>query len=117
MTARRRPTRTEKEAILERQENICPGCMKTMSGATAVEFDHRRDGLPRWFFTDDPDVDPDDPLYQNAMHKKCHDRLFADDMKKIAKTKRQRGETGQTARRLRGATQRIPSRPFSSRRS
>jgi hypothetical protein len=108
---RRRPTRTEKEAILERQTvdgvTLCAECMREMSGASAIEFDHRRIGLPRWYFAQDPTVDPDDPDDMEALHAKCHRKRTNTDLAIIAKDKRRNGETGQRSRRLRGATQKI----------
>lgn len=106
---RRRLTEKQKKERLKAQNYTCPGCAKTLMGARKVEWDHRRDGLPRWFF-EESGLDPDDPEHQYAMHKKCHDKLFKDDMERISKTKRQMGEQGQRNRRLLGSTRQIPHR-------
>jgi hypothetical protein len=109
-TRRRRLSRDQKEAILKRQKHLCPLCQKPLSGAARIEFDHRRAGLPRWFFTKDPSLDPDDPAFVVALHARCHARLLGADLAAIAKAKRRAGDAGQRARRLRGATRSIPRR-------
>lgn len=86
-----------------------------MSGASSIEFDHRRIGLPRWYFVNNPDIDPDDPDDQEALHASCHKRRTKKDAAMIAKTKRLSGERGgQRVNRLVGSGRRpIPQRPDS----
>ncbi len=126
MSARRPLTATQKAERLALQtppgkrHPLCaaPFCGKAMTGATNIVWDHRRDGLPRYFFDyAGSGVDPDDPDHQYAMHRKCHDKLYASDAAIIAKTRGQAGERGaQTLRRLTGSGRKIPSRPFEHRR-
>lgn len=117
MTVRRSLTRAQKEAILDRQrpavggDPICPCCDKPITGATAVEFDHRRQGLSRWFFDyEGSGVDPDDPDHQYAIHARCHARLTADDASARAKTERQMGAAGQRKNRVVGVRRPFPKR-------
>jgi hypothetical protein len=79
-----------------------------MSGCSSIEFDHRRLGLPRWYFANDPSCDPDDPEDIEALHAACHRKRTTKDLGTIAKTKRQRGETGQSARRRLASGRKIP---------
>lgn len=111
MTLRRTPTRAQKEEVLARQTvdgvALCAECKREMSGACSIEFDHRQLGLPRWYFTNDPTLDPDDPDILEALHAKCHRKRTNADLKRIAKDKRRKGETGQRARRRVGSRQKI----------
>lgn len=68
---------------------LCPKCFKPFNGD--VEFDHE---IPLGLNGPDHDEKPMVPL-----HKDCHQTKTKADVKRIAKAKRQGGETGQWARR------------------
>lgn len=92
-----------RESVLERYDYCCAVCKQKLSGMARPEFDHI---LPLGLGGDD------EPENLQPLCKKCHRRKTDADVPQIAKSKRQAGETGQRARRLRGATPKIPSRPF-----
>ena len=103
-----------KEAIIARQNDLCPMCGNILVGV--IHFDHEIalacGGA-------------DDATNLRAVHADCHSIKTRDDVKRAAKCKRQAGETGQYARRLARkasgkrpliqSNPKIPSRPFEKR--
>ncbi len=78
-----------KEAIIARQNGLCTLCGQPLVGR--IDFDHIR---PLGLLGDDAS----DNL--QAIHAEgCHSEKTKADVKRIAKAKRQAGETGQYARR------------------
>ena len=89
-----------KEAIIARQEDLCPMCGKLLVGV--IHFDHEIalacGGA-------------DDATNLRAVHADCHAVKTVQDIKRAAKAKRMAGETGQYARlKRRGPT--LKSRGF-----
>ena len=85
----------------ENGKPLIEGDHKTLTVAeicAQVQFDHvRAKGL----------LGPDHPSNMQPMRIPAHKRKTRDDVRRIAKAKRQAGETGKRRRR-----RRIPSRPF-----
>lgn len=100
---RRRLTPTQKAEIVSRQNHECPECCKSLTGAARVEWDHI---LPLALGGED------EPENIQCLHARCHRLKTNSDVGRIAKSDRMGGKTGQRKRRLTGATQKIPSRPF-----
>jgi hypothetical protein len=83
-----------KEGVIAGQDGICPLCNCELSGA--IEWDHR---LPIGL------GGADEIENIQAVHADCHLHLKTKaDVKRIAKAKRQAGETGQWARRKRNGS-------------
>lgn len=74
---RKRLTKAQKAAILDRQHHTCPACEKPLTGA--VEYDHvialALGGA-------------DDPEQINAVHAHCHKLKTKQDVSNIARAKR-----------------------------
>ena len=96
-----------KEGVITDQSGICPLCDGELSGA--IEWDHV---IPLGL------GGADEIENIQAVHAVCHLHLKTKaDVKRIAKAKRQAGETGQWARRKRNGPQlksnsKLATRPF-----
>ncbi len=105
---RRRVSDLDRAYLADKQRDvtgavICGLCPRPITGACRTEIDHI---LPLCL------GGVDDIENMQIVHAKCHRKKTDTDVRAKSKADRQGGATGQKARRFRGTTQRIPSRPF-----